>query len=272
MCSSHPRMTYTKSQVVDNRVLAEQIHELIVFWKGPEPQAGQFFMLKAERSGVLLGRPISLFWWEPQAFAETALFQGKLSFLIAARGRGSRELCELQKGDTIDLIGPLGTAWPEPEGSPSSAQAAKAAASPPRIALVGGGVGLAPLICLARTLPPRSYDLYAGFRSEVYGLEGIDPQKLVIATEDGSHGERGRIPAFFNPAPYHRVYTCGPEPMLELVSRACQQAGVPCYVSMERRMACGVGACLGCTIPTRSGNKRCCVEGPIFDSRELFYE
>jgi NAD(P)H-flavin reductase len=83
---------------------------------------------------------------------------------------------------------------------------------------------------------------------------------------------RGRIPDFFNPPDYAVVYGCGPEPMLRVLGRRCRALGVPCYLSLERRMACGVGACLGCTVETRGGNRRCCTGGPIFPAEDLYFD
>jgi NAD(P)H-flavin reductase len=92
---------------------------------------------------------------------------------------------------------------------------------------------------------------------------------MVIATEDGTAGRKGRIPDMLDPAKYAAVYACGPEPMLRAVGVSAKQAGVPCFISLERHMACGVGACLGCTVETTRGNRRCCADGPIFNAEEL---
>jgi NAD(P)H-flavin reductase len=95
---------------------------------------------------------------------------------------------------------------------------------------------------------------------------------LILSTEDGSQGVKGRILDFFNPSGYSGVFACGPEPMLKAVRRACIAYGVQCYISLERKMACGVGACLGCTVRTTLGNRRCCVDGPIFYAGEVIFE
>jgi NAD(P)H-flavin reductase len=97
-------------------------------------------------------------------------------------------------------------------------------------------------------------------------------RERVIATEDGTMGHTGRIPEFLDPSGYAAVYACGPEPMLRAVAVSAKQAGVPCFVSLERHMACGVGACLGCTVRTARGNRRCCADGPIFNAEEVFFD
>jgi NAD(P)H-flavin reductase len=119
----------------------------------------------------------------------------------------------------------------------------------------------------------REFDFYAGFRSDPFGLEvgleGIKARSLTIAAEDGSQGLTGRIPDFFSPVGYSVVCACGPEAMLKTVASICEDEGVPCLVSLERHMACGVGACLGCTVRTWKGNSRCCTEGPVFNAQEV---
>ena len=96
--------------------------------------------------------------------------------------------------------------------------------------------------------------------------------RLIIATEDGSEGYKGFITDFLELKRYAAVCACGPLPMLKTVGAMCGKAGLPCFVSMERRMACGLGACLGCTVKTINGNKRCCADGPIFPAGELHFD
>ncbi|MDL2230033.1 dihydroorotate dehydrogenase electron transfer subunit, partial [Treponema sp. OttesenSCG-928-L16] len=155
---------------------------------------------------------------------------------------------------------PLGKSW---EDMPRPAEG--------QLALIGGGIGIAPLAAYAGELPKWEYDFYAGFKSSSYGLKGVQPKNLYIATEDGCEGCRGRIPDLLDPAKYGAVYACGPEPMLRAVAGACKKAEVPCFISMEKRMACGAGACLGCTVETTQGNKRCCADGPVFSAEEIIF-
>jgi NAD(P)H-flavin reductase len=215
-------------------------------------------MIKAEFGGVFLGRPISTAGWEMPVPGDP----GILRFIIARRGRGSEELMNLRKGSRAELSGPLGNCWADagaviPEGP---------------VALISGGVGVAPLACYVPELGERPYDFYAGFKSRPFGLEKIKPRSLVIATEDGSEGLQGRIPDFFSPKGYSIVFSCGPAPMLKTIADICEKSGVPCYISMERHMACGVGACLGCTVKTWTANKRCCADGPIFNAAEVVFD
>lgn len=225
-----------------------------------EPAAGQFYMLHAVRSDVLLGRPISIFHSEKKSDGNI-----ELTFLILVKGSGTKELCSLRNGDKINLLGPCGNKFPFPS------------AVEKKVCLVGGGIGVAPVAGFAETLTNVSYDFYASFKSSSYGLENIKPKKLVITTDDGSAGIHGMLPAALTEETlksekYDVVYACGPIPMLSYVQKICKAAGVKCYLSMEARMACGVGVCLGCVIDTTEGKKRCCKEGPVFDGAILDFE
>jgi len=196
-----------------------------------------------------------------------------VTFLIALRGQGTQELAAMRIGDEAELIGPLGNAWAD------FLPSAENGGNKP-IALIGGGIGIAPLNALLCETSARHFDLYAGFRTgfkndeEKNALLGAANQtkKIIIATEDGTDGHKGRIPDFLEPGQYAAVCACGPESMLKAVAAKCKAAGVPCFVSLEKRMACGVGACLGCTVKTVSGNRRCCADGPIFKADEVIFD
>jgi NAD(P)H-flavin reductase len=163
----------------------------------------------------------------------------------------------------------LGNFWPL-DDIPADSLRGKPVSGP--VAIVGGGIGIASLLTIAPELGKKSYDFYAGFRTDSYGLETIKPKALIVATDDGSVGVKGRILDYFTPKGYCRVFACGPEPMLKAVADLCIAAGVPCFISIEKHMACGVGACLGCKIKTIRGNKRCCTDGPIFNAEEVCFE
>jgi NAD(P)H-flavin reductase len=136
---------------------------------------------------------------------------------------------------------------------------------------VGGGIGVAPLSALGDELG-GGFDLYAGFRSGAFGLESLSKkaEALLVASEDGSGGRRGRIPDFVEYRDRPAVFACGPLPMLRAVAERCAPLGVPCYISLEALMACGVGACLGCAVETVKGNRCCCADGPIFLAEDIF--
>ena len=219
------------------------------------PLAGQFYMLRAMKTGILLGRPISIF------HAEKTPHGIELQFLILVKGKGTQELCALEADDKIQLLGPLGNTFAKPEATD-------------KVCIVGGGIGVAPVAGFSENLNPNTYDFYACFKSGSYGLENVKAKNLIITTDDGSVGTKGMVSAVLTAQKlkdegYSVVYACGPTPMLAYIKAICQEANVKCWISMEARMACGMGVCLGCTIPTTEGYKRCCKDGPIFDGTIL---
>ena len=219
------------------------------------PLAGQFYMLRAMKTGILLGRPISIF------HAEKTPHGIELQFLILVKGKGTQELCALEADDKIQLLGPLGNTFQKPTETD-------------KVCIVGGGIGVAPVAGFSETLNPNTYDFYACFKSGSYGLENVKAKNLIITTDDGSVGTKGMVSAVLTAQTlkeqgYSVVYACGPTPMLAYIKSICQEANVKCWISMEARMACGMGVCLGCTIPTTEGYKRCCKDGPIFDGTIL---
>lgn len=219
------------------------------------PKAGQFYLLRSVKSGLLLGRPISIY----NSVFDSNADKLTVEFLILKKGKGTEELCKLEKSDEVELIGSLGNYWPEPK-------------SDSKVAIIGGGIGVAPVAGFASTLKEKSYDFFAAFKSGSYGLEYVKADKLVITTDDGSVGIKGMISAAISADDvknYDAVYACGPAPMLAYIQKICVEAGVQSWLSMENRMACGLGACLGCTIKTSEGNKRCCKDGPVFDGKIL---
>ena len=241
------------------------------------PLAGQFYMLQAARTNTLLGRPISVFHVNKQSGLP------QLEFLILIKGQGTVELCSLMKGDKINLLGPCGNCFPCPStpstgsGTPVGTEPAVGTETAPKVCIIGGGIGVAPVAGFAETLPAGSYDFYASFKSGSYGLENIKPANLTITTDDGSVGIHGMLPAALTEQAlrdgnYNAVYACGPTPMLAYVKKVAEACNLPCYLSLESHMACGVGVCLGCTIQTSEGKKRCCTEGPVFYSRILDFD
>ncbi|MDR0879057.1 MAG: dihydroorotate dehydrogenase electron transfer subunit [Treponema sp.] len=287
------------SRLLNKTFITREIFSLDFSWSGDVPKAGQFFLVKPKRSSVFLGRPVSAALWQ-KAIKDTGenrrRLRGKsaahvefmtndtVRFLIAYRGKGIEELAKMQVGDEAELIGPLGNCW-EDFVKPDKL-----------IALIGGGIGVAPLLAFANELKKYgeepgqiegdytytpNYSFYAGFRSSskkgelrfgILDSAELYAGKLILATEDGSEGQKGRIPDFLDPAKYSAVCACGPEPMLKAVAAKCKAAGTPCFISMEKHMACGVGACLGCTVKTVNGNRRCCADGPIFNAEDVIFE
>ncbi|MFR9215337.1 MAG: dihydroorotate dehydrogenase electron transfer subunit [Ruthenibacterium sp.] len=219
-----------------------------------KPKAGQFYMLRAWAADEppLLSRPISVHHYEEGTRA--------LSFLFQVKGPGTRRLAALRQGDTLQLTGPAGNGF---------------ALEGEKVALVGGGIGTAPLFYLAEQLTAQGaqVECLLGFRDEPYRLAHFagGGRRVRIATDTGSYGHHGFVTELLQPQNYDVVYICGPEPMMRATVQKCLAAGTKCYVSMERKMACGLGACLGCTCKTEKGALVCiCKEGPVFEGGVFF--
>jgi dihydroorotate dehydrogenase electron transfer subunit len=213
---------------------------------------GQFVMVAVPGGGSLLRRPISLF----------AVHGDRVSLLIEARGAGSERLTQLDVGDSVDVAGPLGSAFPT-EGVSNAL-------------LVGGGIGCAPLQYLADQLSVEGAHVTAafGFRdfrsARVSGAFTIE--RLWVATEDGSVGRAGtalHLLAALDVPPGTTVYACGPTPMIAAIQRWTFAEGLRGYVSLEAHMACGTGSCHGCVVDTARGKLRVCSEGPVFRLDEV---
>jgi dihydroorotate dehydrogenase electron transfer subunit len=250
--------------VVGRRELGAYIVLSIADKDGPAPEPGQFAMLAAaERwGGGADGRPFL-----PRAFSVARRHgDGTLDFLLedpasagglitASLGPGTERLAELDAGDDVWLLGPLGRGFRPPRRRPI---------------LVGGGVGIAPLAILQDTIGARARVLL-GFRDAAHA-EGAgllrDPR---IATDDGSVGHRGFVTEVLAAEldGSEEVYACGPPPMLEAVRALCAEHDIPAQLALESGMACGFGACFGCVVPTKSGYVRLCVDGPVLDAAGL---
>jgi NAD(P)H-flavin reductase len=239
---------------------------------GPEPLAGQFYMLAtADGWGQRDGRP-----YLPRAFsvagARSADGAWRLDFLVEAVGPGTERLAALRPGEGLWLTGPLGRPFSPPrELVPEAAGAA----------LVGGGIGIAPLAIWRRQLGERGVAVRTmlGFRDRDHsgGVEELfDCSEVRLASEDGHAGHRGYVTDLLavllqgDEARSGPVYACGPPPMLEAVREMCEEAGVSAQLAMEAPMACGFGACFGCAVPLADGGyMRLCVDGPVVDATRV---
>jgi len=238
----------------------EGIGEYALLWAddgdGPaDPRPGQFYMLAAEeRWGAGTDeRP-----WLPRAFSYCRAENGRLGFILEDVGPGTHRLAQLAVGDGLWLTGPLGVGFTPPEGRPL---------------LVGGGIGVAPILCWSDELGPDARVLL-GFRSTGYAeAASLFRAEVALATDDGSAGRRAYVTELLREEldadPAATVYACGPPPMLEAVRALCGERGVSAQLAMESGMACGFGACFGCVVPTRTGYVRLCVDGPVVDAADL---
>jgi dihydroorotate dehydrogenase electron transfer subunit len=223
---------------------------------GPAPRAGQFYMLAGEEGwGGDDGRPHLA-----RAFSVCRVRGDRLGFLVDPIGPGTVRLAELEPGEGVWVVGPLGIGFSPP-------------ADDARPVLVVGGVGLAPLVILAEELREAGHDplVLAGFRSAAYAEAAALVDPVSLATDDGSVGHHGLVTELLaralpeNPA----VYACGPPAMLESVRSLCAEWAVPAQLALEEAMACGFGACFGCVVRTRTGFRRICVDGPVLAAADL---
>lgn len=238
---------YNVKEVKSNLEVAKNIYKLVID-KVCKGNPGQFYMIRGWEKEPLLLRPLSI----------NDIEDDKVSFLYEVKGEGTRLLSHLKEGDKVELLGPLGNGF--------NIEKVKG-----KVAIVAGGIGIAPLLYTIKSLKECSIDLYAGFREKSYGIDSVKSilNKITIATDNGDEGHRGFITDVFNPKGYDMVLCCGPEIMMKKVVNMCISEEVEIYVSMESSMACGVGACLVCTCKTKDGNKRVCKEGPVFLGKEV---
>jgi NAD(P)H-flavin reductase len=239
----------------------ERIGGYVLLWAddeiGPrDPRPGQFYMLAAEErwGGGTDERP-----WLPRAFSFCRAEEGRIGFVLEDIGPGTHRLAELDPGDRVWLTGPLGVGFTPPESG--------------RPLLVGGGIGVAPILCWSDQLGAQA-NVLLGFRSAEYAQAAtLFRGEVALATDDGSAGRRAYVTELLREQldddPAATVYACGPPPMLEVVRALCAERDVPAQLAMESGMACGFGACFGCVVPTRGGYVRLCVDGPVLDAAEL---
>ena len=246
------------------REVAQDIFEMVL----ETEMAAQFFVpgqfahvVVPDAPHLLLRRPISIHSLDKDA--------GTVTLIVQQKGEGTQRLCACKPGDSLDIMGPLGRGFALPEKGK-------------RVALIGGGVGIAPLRSILEAWPGLEADAFLGYRSEnqIYGLSVYEKlcRRVTVSTEDGSFGEKGFVTQPFAAAlalqKYDCLYVCGPAPMLRAVAKVALPTGIPCQVSLEERMGCGMGGCRVCTCKTNDSNggwnyKRVCMDGPVFQLGEV---
>ena len=246
--------------VVENEHISP-LHSLLILTPAeghlPECAPGQFVQVEVPNSkGTYLRRPISI------NFADHE--RDELWLLVRRAGEGTAALCALREGSIVNLVLPLG------HGFSTTTASGKAL-------LVGGGVGVAPLLELGKAMSQNGVEVQflLGARSQADLLE-LDLFKrygqVHVATEDGSLGEKGFVTqhSALNNAEVTHIACCGPQPMMKAVAKIAAERGIDCEVSLENMMACGLGACLCCVEDTAdSGNVCVCKEGPVFNIKRL---
>lgn len=254
--------------LIAQRPIAHDHYEMILSHHPAFDQAlpGQFIDVQVSSSGgsdPLLRRPFSLYRRFPN---------GNYSLVYRVVGRGTAALAKLRPGDSVNILGPLGRGFSEVAGAG-------------RVALVGGGVGVPPVLFLAQHLHGKA-DMKAilgfgtgelAFGASEFADLGVE---TTLTTVDGSLGRKGMVTEPLNELLAggwcEVIYACGPKPMLAAVAALSDRFGIPAQLSFEESMACGVGACLSCVLPVKSEGgvtyHRVCNEGPVFDSREVVFD
>lgn len=244
--------------ILENRKLADGYYIMRV--KSPKVAevavAGQFSMLQPKNEIRILRRPISIH--------SVDKVNGEMEYYYEVLGGGTKEFATLEAGETINIQGPLGVGFDMTvEGK--------------KVVAVGGGLGIAPLKELLNGLKDKNEVLHiAGGRNEKHLsiLSSFDGDiKTLTATDDGSLGHKGTtvdvLRKYLSENKVDIIYTCGPHGMMIAVARVAKEFGVRCQVSLEERMACGVKACMGCSIPTTKGMQKVCYDGPVFEAEEV---
>lgn len=255
-----------KAVIVSQEQIAAQVFSLVLKTEkiAAAAKCGQFISLYSKDKSRMLPRPISI------CRADAAAGTIRLVYRIA--GAGTKEFSQLGTGDEIDVLGPLGNGFPVER------------AAGKKVLAVAGGIGIPPMLELTAALKEEGkcaqLDAVLGYRDkETFLKEDLEAYAAVrIATEDGSVGSRGNVIDAIreNGLQPDVIYACGPTPMLRALSGYAKEHGIECWLSLEEKMACGIGACLACVC--RSGevdehskvkNKRICAEGPVFLSTEV---
>lgn len=258
-----------KATVLSNQCVGPRLWLLTV--RCPQVAAavepGQFVhMLVPGMADHMLRRPFSVYSTNAQA--------GTMDILYQVVGYGTDHMTTLPQGTACEFIGSIGHGWQVPEGAR-------------KVLLVAGGVGAAPLFMLTQQCVERGLDVTVVLgaqtkdalvtRQAYQQVLGCEP---LCATDDGTYGHAGFCTGLVEQElaraasqghPFDYLAVCGPLPLMRIVAGMAREAGVFAQVSMEKRMACGIGACLGCIVDTTSGNKRACVDGPVFDASEVVW-
>lgn len=245
------------AEILEHTRLADGIYSMWILTDAALcAKSGQFVSLYCKEQSRLLPRPISI--------CEIDRERKALRLVYRVVGKGTNEFCQYKKGDKIKILAPLGNGF-LPEGE--------------KPILVGGGIGVPPMLQLAKELP-NAPTIVLGYRdSRLFLKEEFEAQgKVIVATDDGSVGIHGTVVDAMKQEKVTGdvMFACGPKPMLAAVKEFAKENGIRCYISMEERMACGVGACLGCVCQTKDvdahshvHNARICKDGPVFLAEEV---
>ena len=250
--------------VVSQKQIGTGIYDLTIQTKeiAAAAKAGQFVSVYSNDASKLLPRPISLCGIDRKAGTL------RLVYRVTGEHTGTEEFSRLQAGDTMKIMGPLGNGFTVEKGR--------------KAILIGGGIGVPPMLQLAKEMKDagENFQIVMGYRDAgTFLLDEFKEQgESFVATEDGSVGTKGNVLDAIreNHLDADVIYACGPTPMLRALKAYAEEQNMTCYVSMEERMACGIGACLACVCNSTEKdahsnvkNKRICKEGPVFNAKEV---
>ena len=247
------------AKVISQKCIGTGVYSMWIETKAAQTAvAGQFISVYCKDKTKLLPRPISICQIDKE--------KGRLRIVYRVVGGGTEEMSSYSAGDDISLIGPLGNGFMQREGK--------------KAILIGGGIGIPPMVGLAEALKDKAeVSVVAGYRDELFLTEELENAgKLYIATEDGSTGTKGTVIDAIKEQAVEGdvIYACGPTPMLKAIKEYALANNIECQLSLEERMACGIGACLACVCKTKEkdahsnvNNKRICKDGPVFLSTEV---
>lgn len=246
--------------VISQKQIAEQIYDLWLETKlAKDVHPGQFVGVYPHGESMLLPRPISI--------CETDKAKNRLRLVYRVAGQGTAEFSTCKAGDKLDILGVLGNGFPVDK------------AKGKRVFLMGGGIGIPPMLELAKAMDEKK-QILLGYRNKDLFLEEdlAAYGDVYVATEDGSVGTKGNVMDIIRAYSLQTdvIMACGPMPMLRAIKKYAAEKGIEAYISLEERMACGVGACLGCVCRTTRvdahshvNNARICTEGPVFEAGEV---
>lgn len=252
-------MVKERAVIVSQTCIGADIYDMVLsFPKGAkEAKPGQFIAMYCEDGTKLLPRPISICGIDAE--------KGTLRVVYRIAGEGTRLFSEMKEGDSLEVMGPLGNGFAMKEK---------------KAIIIGGGIGIPPMLELAKQLPCEK-TVVLGYRDALFLKEEFEQYaNVVVATEDGSYGTKGTVIDAIREAQVDGdiLYACGPMPMLKALAAYAEEHGMEAQISLEERMACGIGACLGCICKTKEkdhhtnvNNARICKDGPVFDAKEVVF-
>ncbi len=259
-------------RICDNREIVPRVFEMVLEYPDvfSRPAPGQFVNLYCHHQGQLLPRPISVC----EVTNDSSLL---LRLVYAVQGAGTLEFSRYRAGEFVEILGPFGNGFSLPEPAPLSG------INSHKILLIGGGVGTPPMVELAKQLArcDARLDIVVGFRDQTYLLDSLECYgQLYIATESGVSGFCGNVVDLIiaQQLSAERIYACGPAPMLRAVQQLAADQQVPAELSLEERMGCGFGGCVGCVVKIAAHNeagfvyKKVCKDGPVFAGEEVLFQ